>query len=443
MRFSLRILLLFASIAIAAIFVTLAAHRFTAELPLHPLVIATFAGLVMTPAVLWASRIVARRIVELNEDLGNALRASRDGDYSLRLVVRGDRELAELRSLYNELADAVRESRSHIQNKEILLDTVLQRSPIAVLLLNAAERVIYSNPAARDLFADGARVDGRALADLVEPLERSLREVLAAGADTLFHHGDETFHITHREFRLHTQRHRLILVERLTPELRRQEVTVWKKAIRIINHEVNNSVAPISSLFHSARRAQDAPEHRHRLEEIYALIEERLHYLRGFLESYARFARLPEPRRERIRWREILEGVRSLYDFRMEADPEGEAFADPGQMQQLLINLVKNAHESGSDPSGIAVSIVRHGDHDVMQVIDRGPGMTDEAMRNALIPFHTTKPRGSGLGLALCNEIVEAHGGRLRLGRRTEGGTVVSCWLPVRAGEPGGSIAGP
>lgn len=392
---------------------------------------AAMAFAIALPVVLWSANVIEKRMRELHDDLGNALRAARDGDHSLRLAVRGDREIAELKHLYNELADAVRAGRRSIHNKEVLLDTILQRTPVAVVLLDAAERVIYSNVAARELLAAGARLDGHHLADLVEKLTPTLRDALAASSDSIFAVEDETFHLTQRIFRLDTQQHRLILLERLTPELRRQEVTVWKKAIRIINHEINNTIAPVSSLFHSARRAQEMPEHRHRLDEIYELIEERLQFLKTFLESYAQFARLPDPRKERTTWAEVLEAVRTLYPFAIEGNAQLEANIDRAQMQQALINLVKNAHESGSAPADVVVSVQRASDDVVIRILDRGRGMPDEVMRQALVPFYTTKPHGSGLGLALCNEIIEAHGGRMRLAGREGGGTVVTCWVPV------------
>lgn len=431
MRLSTRIILVLAVTAIAAMAAAFAAAELDRLLPMPQPAVWALAALVVSPVVIWSARILVSRITEMHDDLGNALRSTRDGDYSLRLTVRGDREIAELKALYNELADAVRSSRREIHNKEILLDTILQRTPVGVLLLDQAERVIYSNSTARELFTAGARLDGQTLDEILRSVEPSLRDFLATTTDSLFNLNEESFHISQRLFHLQAVRHRLILIERLTPELRRQEVNVWKKAIRMINHEINNSLAPISSLFHSARRAQEMPEHRHRLEEIYGLIDERLLFLRTFLESYAEFARLPEPRKERVAWSEVLDAVSGLYPFRVEGDPAIEVPLDRGQMQQVLINLVKNAHESGSDPAEVVVSVQRSAEDSVLRVLDRGRSMTDEVMRRALVPFYTTKPSGTGLGLPLCNEIVEAHGGSMRVSAREGGGTVVTCWLPL------------
>jgi signal transduction histidine kinase len=254
---------------------------------------------------------------------------------------------------------------------------------------------------------------------------------LLSSQDAIFHSNDEIFHISQRLFHLNTQRHRLILVERLTPQLRRQEIAVWKKAIRIMNHEINNTVAPISSLFHSARRAQEQPEHRHRVEEIYGLIEERLAFLRTFLSAYAEFARLPEPRKKKTSWSDVIQSVQLLYPFRVEGAPAIECEIDPAQMQQVLINLIKNAHESGSAPDEIVVAVERAGGDCVLRVLDRGRGMSDDVLRQALVPFYSTKPDGSGVGLALSNEIVEAHGGQMHLEAREGGGTAVTCWIPA------------
>lgn len=392
-----------------------------------------FVGLFLTlPFLFWSADRIVRYVEWSLLSLDDGLRAFKDGDFSMRLASGRDERTMHIKKLYNEVADVLRLQRNDVYQKELLLDTILQRTPVAVVLVTAGDRVVYSNTAAREFF--NGRLDGHYFTDILQTLTSSAREAIEARVDAIVTvpAGDreETFHLTQRTFHLNTIEHRLVLVERLTAELRRQEVAVWKNAIRVINHELNNTIAPISSLIHSARIAQERPDRRHHLTEIYGTIEERLAFLRTFLESYAQFARLPAPRKERTQWVDILEDVAALYEFRVEGDPREQANVDRAQLQQVLINLVKNAHESGSSPQEIVVSIQRAAEGTILRVVDRGRGMSEEVMRQALIPFYTTKPAGSGLGLPLCNEILEAHGGRMRLQGREGGGTAVTCWVP-------------
>ncbi|MGZ8867112.1 MAG: sensor histidine kinase [Thermoanaerobaculia bacterium] len=413
---------------------TFAAWRLAVALDVEPSIRAWASALVIVlPIAVWLSHAAMRGVLRTTEALSDGLHAVRDSDYSLRIAAEAHDEIGDLVALYNEVADQSRVERNEVYQRELLLDAILQRSPIGVLLLNAGERVVYANAAARELFGRGARLDGRRFAEIEAQLVAELREALAEGADAIFSTsaGDhqETFRLSRRVVHLNTQRHKLILLERLTPELRRQEVNVWKKAIRIMNHELNNSIAPMSSLVHSARLVEERPDQRHRLAEIYEGIEERLDYLRGFLEGYAQFARLPQPQKERVAWRPLLDEVRRLYPFRMEGEPPPHGMFDKGQIEQVLINLLKNAHESGSAQPEVVVAVEPAAEGAKVRVLDRGRGMTEETMKQAMLPFYSTKPGGTGLGLALCGEIIEAHGGRMRLEAREGGGTVVTCWL--------------
>jgi nitrogen fixation/metabolism regulation signal transduction histidine kinase len=424
--FRARLLLALFLNAVIALTVALLARR--AGVP----ELAAFAAglLAAVPFLLWSAGRIAHVVDFSLISLEDGLRAFRDGDFSMRLAPYGGRRLTGVKALYNAVADVLRAQRNDVYQKELLLDTILQRTPVGVVLVTTSDRIVYSNAAARELFVSGGRLDGTRFADTLQQVAAPMREALEARADTIVHIGDETFHVSQRTFSLNTIEHRLVLVERLTAELRRQEIAVWKNAIRVINHELNNTIAPISSMIHTARIAQERPEHRHRLGEIYGTIEERLAFLRTFLESYAQFARLPAPRRERTAWSDILDDVRALYEFRIDGNPNETSMIDRAQMQQVLINLLKNAHESGSDVAEIVVSVHRAAEGTIVRVLDRGRGMPDAVLRNALVPFYTTKPSGSGLGLPLCNEIVEAHHGRLHVQAREGGGTAVTCWVP-------------
>ena len=368
--------------------------------------------------------------------LRDGVKSFRDRDFSMRLVVERDDEVGHLMSLYNEVGDALRAERHALRQKEVMLETVLQATPMALLLIAPDDRIVYANRSARDLFAPGERLQGYPFAEVLEGCPPAMRDALRAGADALFTveqaGEEETFHVAQREFHLNARRHMLCMVRRLTHELRRQEVEIWKKVIRLMSHELNNSLAPIASLAHSARSIADRPEHAHRLETIFGTIEERAVHLRDFLEGYARFARLPRPAKQPVEWHDFMQRLRTLAEFRLDGTlPPAAGHFDPAQMQQVLINLLKNAAEAGSPPGSVTLSVIASaGDGTRIEVRDRGTGMSEEVLRQALLPFYSSKPTGTGLGLPLCREILEAHGGSLRIACRPDGGVVVTCWFP-------------
>jgi signal transduction histidine kinase len=217
----------------------------------------------------------------------------------------------------------------------------------------------------------------------------------------------------------------------MTRELSRQEVSIWKRVIRVISHELNNSLAPISSLAHSgaelARRGDTE-----RLTSVFATIGERSRHLHGFIAGYASFAKLPTPQPAAVAWQGFLEGLSLHCRYRLASPlPERSAWFDQVQVEQVLINLIKNAHESGGADDEVTLSIVQAGNELRIEVSDRGPGMSDTVLSQALLPFYSTKRSGTGLGLALAREITEAHGGRVLLANREGGGLRVSLLLPA------------
>ena len=244
----------------------------------------------------------------------------------------------------------------------------------------------------------------------------------------------ETFHVGRRNFELAGELHTLLIVKHLTREISRREVEVLKRVIRVISHEVNNSLAPVSSLVHSARKIAQNPEPGAKLTRVFDTIEERTRHLATFLEGYANLARLPDPRAQRIEWEPFLRHLVELHPGLHVHDPPTEpGYFDPVQIEQVLINLFKNAVEAGSPSDGVELSarVDANGETE-LKVRDHGPGFSEEALKSALLPLYTTKERGSGMGLALCSEIAEAHGGSIGLGNAAGGGSWVAVRLPGR-----------
>ncbi len=383
---------------------------------------------------LYASRVFLRPIHSVLAALSNGVEAMRDTDYSLSLAVDRDDELGDLLRLYNEVSSAMRDERQSIYQRELLLDTVIQASPLALLLTTDRGDVIYDNAAARRWFFRGRRVAGENVEDLLPSLPPELATALRDGREGLIgvEHADEpeVFHLSHRWFDLNTRRHHLILLERLTREMNRKEVETWKKVIRLISHELRNSLGPIASLARSGRQLGQLPDP-DRLARVLATIEERAAHLESFISGYARFAKLPQPRPEPILWPTFVAQLQATESFVAAGSlPSTPGHFDSAQIEQALINLLRNAREAGSPPEAIELEI--RVDHEqVLIVRDRGDGMSPTVLPSALLPFYSTKRSGSGLGLPLCREIAEAHGGSLRVGNRPQGGLEVAMVLPL------------
>jgi nitrogen fixation/metabolism regulation signal transduction histidine kinase len=366
----------------------------------------------------------------------------RDHDFSVSIRRISNDELGDLVTAYNALGDLLRRERLDLHQRELLLDTVIQTTPLVMVLTNSAGRIVYSNIAARQLFHGGRKLEGLDFMTLLEQSPAPLREALTGNADTLFTmevDGEpQVYHLSQRRFHLNAQPQQLLLLKQLTRELAAQEVVVWKKVIRVIAHELNNSLAPITSLAHSGQLLARQPD-RAQLDRVFTTIGERAAHLASFIDGYARFAKLPTPRPAPVDWSQFMARLQGALPFHLEgALPLRQGSFDASQMQQVMINLLKNAAESGSRPDDITVCVRDRVEAFVIEVADRGTGLTENVLRDALLPFYSTKATGTGLGLTLCREIVEAHGGRLSLANRPDGspGAVVTLWLPCAAQRP-------
>ncbi len=336
-------------------------------------------------------------------------------------------------------------ARAQATGQERLLHTVLESAPMAIVLYADSGLISLTNAAARELFFEGRVVEGMNFLSMLQAAPAPLRQALLAQGDELFtvqvEGESETFHLSKRDLALRGEPHTLLMVRHVTREVNRQEMAVWKKAIRVMSHELNNSLAPISSLLHSARLISQAPEQLGKLPRVLDTIEERATHLRTFLEGYARFAKLPQPRPTLVEWPRLLSNLLTLFpQVHLSAPPQVAGWFDAAQVEQVLINLLKNAQEAGGPADSVALEVDEAEGGVRFRVHDRGRGLAPEVLQNALLPFYTTKEKGSGLGLALCREIVDAHRGRLWLENREGGGATVTVWLPGRdAGLAGAS----
>ncbi|PKG80497.1 histidine kinase [Shewanella sp. Actino-trap-3] len=424
--------------------------------------------IVMLAVCYFCSMWLTRRLSDSLRALEIGLLNFKDNDFSVSLHPYGEPQLDALVSLYNQASAKLRSERQFIYQRELMLDKVIQNSPNVMLLIDDNQRVIYANGAARHLFNQGVKVEGMLLPELVVTLPDALKTALNSEQEGLFSMGSsdstsddvdnnadsnadssadsnadsnadssdvETWHISRGRFTQNNQQHHLILLKQLTKELNRQEVAVWKKVIRIISHELNNSVAPIASMVNSGKFLTQHLDN-DKLQLIFDTIENRTTHLSQFISHYAQFSKLPLPQKELIDWTKMTQQLAQQYPFRLlSALPKTAIKLDAVQLEQVLINLLKNAHESGSSADNVALSF----DETIhplagllIKVDDQGSGMSSEVLSQALLPFYSTKQSGTGIGLPLCREIIEAHGGRISMQNRPQGGLSVKVWLPAQ-----------
>jgi two-component system nitrogen regulation sensor histidine kinase NtrY len=392
----------------------------------------TFVALV--PIVIWAIRSPLSPMAAMFRALAGTVTSYRDGDFAFSLAWKNNDELGDLVTAHNELGDTLRGQRESLVHRELLLDTMVQNTPVAMLLVDPGGHVVYGNLAARKLLHGGRRVEGMLLPAILQSAPEALREAVERGGDGLFvvdsEGEEEIYYLARSGFRLNGRAHELFVLRHLTVELHRQEVRTWKKVIRVISHELNNSLAPVASLAHSGGELVKLGKY-DQLEKVFATIADRAKHLEQFIQGYARFAKLPAPRPEPTEWVQLVDRLRAQIDFKIEGElPEVRGRFDPAQLEQALVNLLRNAHESGSPASEVVLRVRKQPSSVAIEVSDRGGGMTETVLSNALLPFYSTKREGTGLGLALVREIAEAHGGRVSLANRSGGGLTVTITIP-------------
>jgi nitrogen fixation/metabolism regulation signal transduction histidine kinase len=387
--------------------------------------------------IIWAALSAIAPLKNLLQALDVGISSFNDKDFSITI---DDQQYAEFRQIintYNDLAKIMRDERMAIYQRELLLDTVIQSTPVALVLTNNQDHIVYSNLAAKTLLNQNRPLEGMKFAGIYQHMPRALMEATAQKQEGLITEklNDETivYHLNYQSFTLNKQHHHLYLYKNLTLDMSRKESDIWKQVIRLISHELNNSLAPISSLTNSAKKVIGSGENLHMLPDMLDTISRRSAHLHQFIEQYAHFARLPKPNKTPVELRPFIQTISQLCVVETVTRFEANTlFCDPAQIEQVLINMIKNAKESGSDAGGVLLSVYQTAKQLTFEVTDQGKGMTETQLLQALLPFYTTKSQGTGVGLALCNEIVIAHGGKLKLENQKEGGLKVAFSLSLK-----------
>jgi len=388
--------------------------------------------------LVWAALAAAAResVAEPMRGLAAVVEALRSGDTSIRgRGARPGAPLGELVLEVNRLAEVLRAERLRAVEATALLEQLLRSVDVAVLALDGHGALRLVNPAAsRLLGVTGPALLGRSAAEL------GLVDLVSAEAGTTLRSSvagrPGRWQVTHGTFREGGLAQHLLVVSDLRRPLREEERAAWQRLVRVIGHEVKNSLAPIRSLAGTVRGliARELPEGPRRADALEGLqvIEERSASLDRFLSQYRRLAHLPAPRPVVTPVAQLLRRVAALAPSAPEVrvDDRLTAVLDPDLLEQALLNLLRNALEAAGPGGAVVLEGATAGDGLVIRVLDDGPGIRNPD--NLFVPFFTTKPGGSGIGLALSREIAEAHGGTLTLANRSgERGAVATLEIPL------------
>ena len=387
-------------------------------------------GLLVAGSWLLGAIALRERVVRPLQTLSNMLAALREGDFSLRArLSRSDDALGLALMEINLLGETLRSQRLGALEATSLLRAVMSEIDVAIFAFDDARQLRLANRAGERLLAQRfERLAGRTAESL--GVGRFLDGESPRVYDHAFPERAGRWEVRRTTFRQQGRPHALLVVTDVTRSLREEELMAWQRLVRVLSHEINNSLAPIKSIAGSLRDSAGPDADVQRGLDI---IASRADGLSRFMSSYARLARLPAPTRRPFDLGAVVRraaGLESRQAVVVEEGPAVTVNADADQLEQALINLVRNAVDAVHDGGGAVT--VRWDVEDRMvelQVLDEGPGISGTT--NLFVPFFTTKPDGSGIGLVLSRQVAEGHGGSLVVENRPDGrGAVARLRIP-------------
>lgn len=366
--------------------------------------------------------------------LANVIESLRVGDFSQRISTQPDEGAwSQVYSEINRLAEHHQVDRMQAVESDILLDKLLAEFDIPVFVFDLNGILKHLNPKSCELFTQsrdallGMHVGQL---DMQTIFDANQGDVV----DHWFPSKGGRWVLRKNYFIQKGQRYTLLLINDLSRTLREEERTAWLRLIRVLGHELNNSLASlisVSETLSSNLHHEKTEEWFVRYEKALALIQDRSRSLLRFTDAYTRLAKLPKPNRQPTDLLALVNKLADLQDgnFIVKNSSPLVLSIDADQIEQMVINLLKNAVEASSSQSPVTVTWQSYNQGVRLQIIDEGMGLPGSD--NLFVPFYTTKQNGSGIGLFLCRQIAEAHNGTLRLVNRDDRkGCIAECWLP-------------
>jgi len=369
---------------------------------------------------------IYRSFIKPLDFLNSGIDALADRDFSVRFRKTGSPEMNRLVEVYNRMMDNIRAERSQVQEQHYFLEKLIQASPAGIILLDYDECISDVNPQALRMLGIKQAPYGKKLADTPHPLLQELASWEANQSGVIAGKGQEQFKCEVSQF-IHLGFHRkFILFQELSREILAAEKRAYGQVIRMMAHEVNNSIGAINSILQSTQEAFPDLEDAELTDDIRTSLQVAIHRndrLNRFMRHFAEVVRLPEPIRQRQSVNDLVQRIHQL--MTPQAKQQGtqltiavpaydiEADIDEKQLEQALVNMVKNALESLEEEGTVELQL-RPNPLEIV-VIDNGPGISPEVAKELHTPFFSNKPEGQGVGLTLIREIARAHAAQFSL----------------------------
>jgi nitrogen fixation/metabolism regulation signal transduction histidine kinase len=371
-----------------------------------------------------ATYVLREQLVNPLRTLSNLLSAVREEDYSLRARhAAGDDALSEVMTEVNALSAILQSRKFEAIEATALLRTVLEEIDAAIFAFDSESHLRFANRAGERLLSaeegslNGVTADAIGLGDLLEAVDLH-------AIDRIFPGRSGRWDVRRSTFREQGKPHRLLVIADISRALREEEAEAWRRIVRVLGHELNNSLAPIKSIATSAetlvRREELPADWRDDVVRGMQVIGSRAEALTRFMRAYSQLARLPPPQMQPVDLAEVIARTAALetrVPVTIKSGQSVKLAADRDQLEQAIINLIRNAAEASLETHGsVEVMWSVHTEAVDIRIIDEGLGLAGTA--NLFVPFFTTKPSGTGVGLVLSRQIAEAHGGTLTLENR-------------------------
>ncbi|HUR10140.1 MAG TPA: ATP-binding protein [Flavitalea sp.] len=366
--------------------------------------------------------------------------AIKDKDFNVKLIETGKYEVDQLINVYNQMMDHLRNERTRQEQQHFFLEKLIQTSPTGIIILDYDENIQQLNPKARELAGiDEKQVIGKSIADVALPLIEEVRKLKFGEPKTISLHGIRTFKLQKSHFVDRGFPRSFIMIEDVTEEILAAEKNAYGKVIRMMAHEVNNTIGPVNSILQSTLQTGDLWEHKKNtsLQHALQVALERNQNLNIFMRNFADVVRLPVPSKASTDLHKLINSVTVLMklragerdiEFTYDLSPQPIFIdADPQQLEQVLINIIKNAMDAIGEKGSIRFTTTHHPKK--LMITDTGRGISEEYAEHLFSPFFSTKKDGQGIGLTLVKEILLNHQYRFSLKTAAPGQTVFEIYF--------------